>query len=207
MKNDLKLRLKSGALALMVAAGIETASLPKTAAEDIKVTYKQGSFIDNFENDYLKYVVKKGDCSSIISSKICAYFGIKKDTKYWPVIAYLNDYPRVIQPGDIIIFPKTIEEMNEMLTELKTKGYISTYVKKNHVYDNNQEKYHFTVKELIVDIYGDIANNQNFINNYLNVQGLNDKYDANSVIYNANQCFELTEWIPTIEELGYQKTK
>ena len=209
MKNDLKLRLKSGTLALMVAAGIQTASLPKTTAEDIKITYKQGTFIDNTEEDYLKYVVKKGDCSSIISSKICNYFGIEKSTKYWPVIAYLNDYPRVIQPGDIIIFPKTIDEMNAMLTELKTKGYISSYIQKNSIYNENNidgEEY-MTMFELVSCLYGDDCYvDESFVTNYLKVREINKKFKPNSKLTKEDVAY-INECVPTIEELGYQKTK
>lgn len=209
MKKDLKLRIKSGALALIVAGGIGISTLPKTKAEDIQITVKHGSFIENNEDEnYIRYVVKKGDCSSIISKKICRYFGIQETTKYWPVIAFLNDYPRIIQPGDIIKFPSSIKEMDKLLDEIKRNNYTSLYIQKYHIYDEKENESIGTLNELLVDIYGDVVyEDQSFIDNYLKTIGLRRKYNGSSVITDTNQLFELTEWIPTLEELGYQKTR
>lgn len=209
MEKDLKIRIKSSILALIVAGGVSTSTLPKTKAEDIQITAKQGSFIESNEDEnYIKYVVKKGDCTSIISKKICIYYNVEITTKYWPVIAFLNNFPRVIRPGDIIIFPSSIEEMDKLLLELKANNWTSRYIQKNNIYGNNKSSQTLTVSELIHDIYGDIVNSDpNFVSNYLRVQELEQKYNGNYVITNTNELFELTQWIPTLEELGYKVKK
>jgi len=41
------------------------------------------------------------DNLSKISEKICGHYKKEVTTKYWPALAFLNGYPRVINPGDI----------------------------------------------------------------------------------------------------------
>ena len=110
MSHDMKLRIKSGLLALMVAGGITLVHAPKAMAEEAKPKYKEGTFIDipsfdeHEESQYGIYVVKEGDNLSKISEKICRHQGVEISTKYWPVLAYLNGYPKVAQPGDLLFF-------------------------------------------------------------------------------------------------------
>ena len=61
-----------------------------------------------------------------------------------------------------------------------------------------------TIQSLLSEIYGDrVVITDAFINNYLKTVGLDDKYKAIDLQdINMNILFELTEWIPTIEELG-----
>lgn len=207
MSNDLKLRLKSGVLALIVAGGISFASLPETKAEDIQVTVKQGSFIESIDEDnYIRYVVKEGDNTSIISKKICRYFGVEMTTKYWPVIAFLNDFPRIIKPGDIIVLPISIDESERMLENLKANNWTSRYIQKNNIYGPKKVKSRITVVDLIADIYGNIAYTEpNLVDDYLKILGLHEKYDSDTIITDNNELFELTDWIPTLEELGYSR--
>jgi hypothetical protein len=68
---------------------------------------------------YHMYTVENGDNLSRISQKICRLFGHKGETKFWPVLAYLNHYPRVIHAGEIIFYPESYEEMERLLASPK----------------------------------------------------------------------------------------
>ena len=64
---------------------------------------------------------------------------------------------------------------------------------------NNNE---ITVREIVDSIYGDeIEVDDNFVNAYIKTINSNRDYNSNSVITNRQELFELTEWIPTIEEV------
>lgn len=213
MANEIKLRIKSGVLALAVAGGITLTNPPKVYAEEVKPHYTQGTFLEDQmeyeESQYGRYVVKKGDNISSISQKICRRFGEDTTTKYWPVLAFLNGFPRVIQPGDIIIFPATFEDMDQLLQDLKETGWTSRYIQQNDVYGKKKKaQKRTTVGELIAEIYGEEAcTDPDFVRRYLQAQGLSGKYTMDSEIEGTNMLFELTEWIPTLEELGYNSLK
>ena len=205
MKNETKVRIMSGVLTLVVAAGISLSNPGKVHAENIP-TYKQGTFIEEpmeyEESQYKRYVVKKGDNISTISRKICNYYGEESTTKYWPVLAFLNNFPRVIQPGDILIFPGTFEDVDGLWNDLNETGWIKRYVKENNVY-GKKKKSNKTVGDLIAEIYGDKAcADPDFVKAYLEAQGLGNKYSIDTPLNGNDMLFELTEWIPTLEELG-----
>ena len=209
-------KVMSYTLALMMSTSTISLSTVEAYAEGVKKNHvitttlatKNGTFIDEpmeyEESQYKRYVVEKGDNISKISRKICNYFGEEPTTKYWPVLAYLNDFPRVIQPGDIILFPGTFEDVDGLWQDLNETGWIKSYVEQNDVYGNNK-KNRKTVSDLVKEIYGENVD-INFVRLYLDALGLSQKYNINSVISGNNMLFELTDWIPTIEELvEYQR--
>ncbi len=207
MKN-IKQKVVSTAAAFVVGAttlfGATSAALAET-----KANYKQGTFLDvqvvqdaetNATFEYGYYVVKEGDNLSRISEKITVHLGAEQTTKYWPVLAYLNGYPRVIQPGDLVIYPVDMEVMDSILAKLK-KGWLARYIQKNNIYKEKN-----TVRRLIETIYhemyGDtVCVDPDFIALYLRAVGLEGKVDAGTAITDTELMFQLTEWIPSLEQL------
>ncbi|MBR6133785.1 MAG: hypothetical protein IKQ29_03620 [Bacilli bacterium] len=197
--------VKKTTATIMVAVTIMTAVPGVVNAEEAK-TYKPGTFIEELmpyeESQYGRYVVKAGDNASKISEKICKYFGQPIEAKFWPVIAYLNAYPRIIRPGDIIIFPGTYEDMVSMLDALDQSGWTAAY---KRVYKVYQHKTKLTVKQLIQKIYlYDIRVDDDIAEKYLKTLGLDKKYDIDSVITDNDMLFEFVDWIPTLEEIGVE---
>ncbi len=203
-----KLKITNKMLAIMVAGGITFSPIVSNA-----INYKPGTFIELSIDEsklFNQYVVKEGDNASIISQKICRYFDEEVTTKYWPAIAFLNAYPRTINPGDIIIFPKTFERLQSLNEDLKETGWTNRYVKKNKIYKKkNKEKIsRDNIESLLYEIYGDsVCIDEDFIHLYLEIQGLDDKYAlSDNSKFVDDQLFYLTEWIPTLDELNeYRK--
>ena len=199
MKSN-KIRFTSALCALVVAGGITFATPTNVYAEE----NKQGEIQSEVNNEvahYNTYTVKKGDNLSRISGRICDSFGKEYSGEYWPVLAFLNGFPRVLQPNDVVVYPETFEEMVIMNENLKAIGWTARYIQRNKVYEDNSSKY--SVLSLLYEIYGDdICIDADFVNLYLNAVGVSGKYDINSEITDTNQLFELTDWIPTLEELN-----
>lgn len=201
MKKD-SIRFTAKVLSLALATGITLSSPINCYAE---TNYKNGTFIEysieNEEVKYNQYVVKNGDNLSHISEKICKFFGEKITTKYWPVIAFINEFPKILRPGDIVVFPKSFDEMVSMYNNLKEIGWISRYLQSNNVYDKRNY-----IIDLLHEIYGDnVRIDDEFVSTYLKTVGLYDKYITYSGDFSYDEIFELTGWIPTIEQL--QKNK
>ena len=203
------LRISSAFMAIVVAGGIAVGSI-SNAYGDTK--YKQGTFIsETVEDDdlhYNQYVVKKGDTLSKISIKICRYFNQEKSTKYWPSIAFLNNYPRTVNPGDIIVFPETFEKLESLNSDLRKNGWTARYIQNNRIYEKNIriKPKTYSIQSLLAEIYGkDVTIDDNFIDAYLSATGLEDKYCKEDLQAIENDViFELTDWIPSINELDVQ---
>ena len=171
--------------------------------------YKEGTFItetvENGEETYNLYVVKEGDNLSRISEKVCSHFREEISTEFWPTIAFLNNYPRVIRPGDLIMYPNSYDKMVEMNAKLRELGWTSRYIIKNKIYKKTKKSAlpRETVASLLHDIYGDaVCVDEDFIRLYLKAQGLEDKYYLTNAQSITNEVlFELTDWIPTLDEL------
>ena len=216
-KNNIKLKFISGAVATTLALGgsFMVSDMPNAYADTIVKT-KQGTFIEDCdeyeEGEYTKYVVQKGDNASNISKKICRYFGVESTTKYWPVIAYLNDYPRTINKGDQLIFPSSYKDMDDLLNQLDESGWTNNYKKLLKKRKEIKEKYkadnlYNTVGAILDEIYGaGTRNDQEFVNKYLNAVGFAGDYDADTIL-TKEEIFKLTEWIPTLEELNINVKK
>ena len=205
MDKKTKIRLMTGVMAVTMATSIAFIN-PQTAYAETNTKYTQRTFIEEpmeyEESQYNRYVVKKGDNISLISQKICKYYGEEMTTKYWPVLAFLNGFPRIIQPGDIIIFPGTFEDMDSLLNSLKETGWTARYIQKNDVYGKRKKQVTHTVGSLLAEIYGEqVCVDPDFVALYLNAQGLNGKYNIDSPVDTTDMLFNLTEWIPTLQEL------
>lgn len=219
MEKDIKLRIKAGLAALLLMGGMSLTKISPVRAEGAIGETRTTSIINipfDFSKKeetqveekapYIEYKVINGDNLSLISKKICRYFGTEETTKYWPVLAFLNSYPRIINPGDIIIYPSTIEKMDALLETLNNTGWIHRYAYANQVYatPGTQIK---TVKSVLTSIYGDIVDDE-FVIRYLNLVGLSDTYDINTIFNNPYDSSVLADWVPTLEELGYpEKTR
>ena len=197
MKKETKMKLMTGALVVTMAAS----TLGMTPAYAETGTKKQGTIVETqLENGQTRnvYVVKEGDNLSRISEKLCRkVYGIEPTTKYWPVLAFMNGYPRVAQPGDEMIYPETLDEMEARLDFLKKSGLYGKYVRQNNIY-----KKKFKVKDLLNDIFGStVCVDPDFINQYLTTLGLEDKYNADTVIDTVEELWNLTEWIPSLPQM------
>lgn len=208
--NDIQRKL----LSYVVAGGI----MVTPAISNGETGYKHGSFITTSnEENYNQYVVKEGDNASVISRKICAFFNQEISNKFWPVIAFYNNYPRVIHKGDIIVFPKTYEQLVEVNNQLQEMGWTKRYVERNNIYHHQKKKRITlqTIGSLLYEIYGDsVCIDEDFVRKYLRLHELNNKYDIGDTDeLSVDDLFRLTEWIPSLEEIednlenNYQKIK
>ena len=198
------LKLSAAFLSIVVAGGITIGSLNNCYAE----TYKPGTFITEQTevNDvkYNQYVVKKGDTLSNISIKVCKFFNEEKSTKYWPALAFLNNYPRIVKPGDILIFPETYDQLVQLNSNLRKMGWTARYIQGNNIYNEEDSYLSFDIYKLLEEIYG-IEITDDLVNNYLeciNFDSENKKYNLNSI--DNETLFALTEWIPPLEDIGYR---
>ena len=221
------LRITSAFLTLVMASNLALIK-PEVAHADTEFNEQSIVINTNFEEEeenisaennegpveitnvkaYYMYTVQRGDNASVISKRICRRFNVTPTTKYWPVIAFLNNYPRIIHPGDTIYYPTTIEEMDELLSMLKESGWLSNYIRLNRIYKRNDGV--LTFGEIIDDIYGRGASrNPELVNAYLKIIGCEGMFTVNSVIFdcnlenpNYNLYFMVTEAIPTREEIN-----
>ena len=211
MKKD-SIRFTARVLSLALAGGLVLTTPSEVLAEKKP---KEGKFIEYTTDEegiqYNRYVVKSGDNLSRISEKICRFFGQEKSTEYWPTIAFLNGYPRVVHPGDIIVFPETFEELVLFNAKLRSMGWTARYIQNNDIYGKRKEIQKTSIKDLLHEIYGDnVCIDEDFVYKYLAAVGLAGKYDAGSGNFTPSELFELTDWIPTLEDLGVkpqEKTK
>ncbi len=181
----------------------------------IAESHRQGSFISETvelnEVSYNQYVVKEGDTLSIISYKICQFFKEPASNEYWPALAFLNNYPRVSKPGDIIYFPTTFEDFKELNESLRSTGWTARYISKNDVYRHNRADSfsEYDVKKLLAEIYGpSVTIDDNFVNAYLKTVGMNNKngeYNLDSL--DNETFFKLIDWIPSLEEVDSNNKK
>ena len=208
------IKISKKLLSLLVAGGISLAPIEGLAITNN--TYNPGTFVKKIEQDeskkYGEYIVKKGDNLSRISEKVCSHLRIESSTKYWPVLAFLNNYPRIIDEGDIIIFPKTFERLEELYDKLDKSGWISKYKQKYKVYGLKQPKKKLSMEavgSLLYEIYGDdVCIDEDLINLYLKVTGLDNKYILTSNYkMDSETLYALTEWMPTLQELNEYSEK
>ena len=197
--------VKKATATVMVAVTMMTAVPGVVNAEEAK-TYKPGTIIEEQmpyeESQYVRYVVKKGDNASKVSEKMCKYFGQPITTKFWPVIAYLNEYPRVIREGDILIFLGTYEDNVLLLDALDQSGWTAAYKRVYKVYQHEKK---LTVKQLIQQIYlYDIRVDDEIAQKYLKKLGLDGEYSIDSILSDENEVFKFVDWIPTLEEIGVE---
>ena len=215
---------------IALAIGVGSIISPSTTnAEEVKPiveviddtkNYKIGTFsedeIDVFIGDRIIkctiYVVKKNDSLSAISGKVSKKYYGKYASKYWPAIAYLNaKESTIIHVGDKILCPINEEDAIYALEVAKETGYTSNFIKKNKVY---QGKKYPTVREIVAKIcekeYGMKAT-EDFIQRYLYVQKKNlvnpenKKYfDPDREVKTNDEIWILSEWFPTLEDLGYK---
>lgn len=216
MNKDIKIKFISGVVAATLFTGGNLVfSNNINAYADTIIKKKFGTFIEDFdskeEGEYIKYVVQSGDNLSNISRRVCRFFEKTVTTKYWPVIAYLNDYPRTINPGDEVIFPSNFEDIDNMLKTLDESGWVSEYKRQQKKRRELKEKYREdnkdnTVGAIIDDIYGPGASNdKDFVNKYLSEVGLS-RYNVGTVL-TKDEIFRLTESIPSIEDLSVKIKK
>ncbi len=204
MEKD-NIKISRRMMALLVAGGISMAPIPGTALTNN--SYDPGTFVKMADENevYGQYVVKEGDNASRISEKVCSHLRVEITTKYWPAIAFLNGYPRVMEPGDIIIFPKTIEALENLNNELRSCGWTDRYIQKNKIYKNKPKKLvsKYSITSLLHEIYGPgVCIDEGFIHDYLAIHHLDDHYIiTESDGLRDDTLYELTEWIPSLEEL------
>ena len=208
-------KITSLVLAGTIAIGAHALSTSKAYAEGINSDTRIEQN-ENNESSLSTYIVKEGDNASKISRKICKEYGIEQTNKYWPVIAFLNDYPRIIHPGDEIVYPTDLEKTEELLAILKKTNWFSKYVQKNNIYGKKGSNSGVTVAELLDSVFEECygvstEGNEDLYNQYLFSIGVNENNhselcDLNHVI-GGDDLFNLTEYIPTLEEvLGCGKT-
>ncbi len=219
MERSLKSRLSSLLTAAVMAAELgaytNEALAEKDTSFDVPSTKislsQQGQFLDTFVTDEGKvfgtYAVKEGDHTSKISERICVHYGEEPQTKYWPVIAFYNGFPRVLQPGDLIIFPASMEEMENARVVLEETGWTNRYKYKNDVYGRRKGMQgKTTLYQLLVEIYGEkVCVDPDFVDEYLKTKGLYGKYTMETIIDADIATFvRVTEWIPSLEQIKHR---
>ena len=209
-----KVRVTKKFIALVLAGYILFAPVK---ANSSKKYYKPGTFIEiNMEDEESKfnqYIVAANDNLSIISRKICKYFGEKQSSEYWPVLACLNGYPKVIHKGEVILFPKTFEKLVQMRDNLEEIGWTTSYKIANDVY-GKRKKHKVSVNQvgqLLASMYigKDICIDEDFINLFLEYKGLDDNYTLiYDDVYDEDVLYAFTESIPNLDDLlDYQRNK
>ena len=97
MKKETKMKMLTGALVVTMAVSA-LGMAPVNAYAETGVR-KQCTIVEvQLENGQERqvYIVKEGDNLSRISEKLCRkVYGVEATTKYWPVLAFMNGYPRV----------------------------------------------------------------------------------------------------------------
>ena len=203
----------------IVAGSIAAAPVSSTLAE---TKYKQGIFFQlNEENEENKpftyYVVKKGDYLSKICRRICLLNNEPVSNDWWPAIAFLNDFPRVLQPGDVIRFYTDFNKNIELDQKLRDIGWTRRYIKENDVY-GKRKRHRVSINkvgELLYDIYGNnVCVDEDFIRLFLDATGLSSKYElSENDDVNEDLLYDFTESLRPLDELyeyrqnNKQKTK
>ena len=216
-----KLNFKRGiATATLVVSLIGT--MPNNVYAEELMNHKeytkpiQGTFIteplDYEESQYLRYVVKKGDTMAKISEKVCKYFGIEISSKYWPAITYLNLNGKMRisnKPGDILLIPGTPEDLILLQAELDELGWTSDYKYSNDVYGTRKHQIEvegISLGALLNEIYGKkVCVDDDFRIKFLKAIGLSTSYGLDFMIKDNNTYFRFTEYLPSLEELGYEQ--
>lgn len=219
MNSKKKINIKAGLLALLMSANLSLVEIPVSYAaslneEVIVVEYKNTE--GEIETINCKeYEVKKGDNLSNISRRMTEEYGIKPTTMYWPVLAYLNNYPRMIHPGNVLVYPETLDEAQKLYDELKEKKWIAKYIINNNVYGKRRQEIkgafmtNYTISKIIDEVYGEGASkNGDLVSAYLNAVNMETYDDRLDKKLNNEEVFRLTEWLPTEKELteyGYKR--
>ena len=68
---------------------------------------------------YYRYVVQPGDNPSLISEKICKFYGVEPRQRYWTILPYLNNLNNTMFAGQALIFPDTFEDVVALKEELR----------------------------------------------------------------------------------------
>ncbi len=206
MKN-LKLRMLS--LGVAVTMPFVSCHMSKIHAEETDWT--MASYMEeNLENDDIdsvelaEYTVKKGDNSSRISEWICTNaYDIASTQKYWPVIAYINKYPRTIHPGNIIYYPKTLKGMEVYYSYVMTTGWYYGYVNNNHIYGNGK-----TLGDIINSIYGEDASaDPEFVATFVRLIGEDPEKINAGTYYSDRLISEYPAYDTVVSEIENKKTK
>ncbi len=245
----IKTKITAGLISLLMTSSLALAEVPQSySAEEITTSYVGEVLNEVIGFDYddeegvlhtihcKAYEVVPNDSPSRISRIMCREYGVEETEKYWPVFCYMNRYPKMIHPGDIVIYPETIEETIELYDFLERTNWIHDYVVANDVYNERQRTTgdnsrghstrktrikgafmtNWTIASVLDEIYGEgTSENENFVNAYLSAVNMND-YDERlesgiNERLNNEEVSMLTDWIPTREDLteyGYNpKTK
>ncbi len=226
MEKSTKVRFLSGLVAFVMSGSISFTTLPEVYAEGININYsteqendipkaKPGTFIevpleiDGEEFDL--YAVKEGDNLSKISEKYVAHYGTKAKTgkkwgvttKYWPVWAYLNGYPRVAHEGDLLLVYDDINKTDETRTKLGKTGWLSRYINANDVYGKQKltRKIHLNVMDVLESQYGEeICRDPDFVAKVLKKMRI--RQDPYTLI-DLGTYYKMLSRFPSFTELGY----
>ncbi len=189
---------------VMLVSGYVLGNINECKAEGIKTNAKIEESLnsEDTEIEYVEYEVQKGDNASKLSREMCKHYGIEPTNKYWPVIAYLNGYPRMIKPGDTIKYPELYTVTEKLYGALRTSGWLARYIQHNNIYGKNDLNPRYTVADVLEEIYGKKkSQNYTLVEAYLDAIGMNKDFDSDTDVRDPNKLFKLTDWIPTEEEL------
>ena len=208
MKNE-RLRMSPKFIALLVAGGIALTPVAGFAITDD--SYNPGTFVKWIEQtdeyDYGLYNVKEGDNWSRISEKVCSHHRVEIEAKYWLALYYYNNCPKVIEPGDIIKFPKDQTEIEVLKVTLEKNGTAARIKRNNKVYGGKKTKISLDeVGRIVNGIYGDDIEciDPDILNYYLKITGADKKYELRDIDKKLtnDQFADLTKYIPTAQEFN-----
>ena len=202
-KNGIK--LMCGVLCLTtVATGASLMASNIASAEVIPEKTKKfvGEPIDSLYNTY---TVVKGDSLARISQKISLYLGVESTSKYWKVLAFLNDSSDLLHVGDVIRYPRTIEELDDLAADLKE----AEWTFKTTIKNNSEEYAPYTKKIKTTTVYevikaacrGKYTVDRKFAKLYLQMQVVPAGWTLDTKISTTDEVHMLTEWIPSKEDI------
>ena len=183
-----------------------------------KGSFQKDDFYITIGNETIlckKYIANDSDSLSTISKKACReLYGQKGDTIYWPVIAYINNKKNtIVVPGEEFLCPVSLDDAITLLEMVNENGYKSYFIKKNHVYSKKYSTVRDEIAKICKEYYG-IQVTEEFVQKYINAQKKylkNPKYkeilNPEHEIKTNDEKWILTEWLPTLEDLGYSKKK
>ncbi len=203
-----KIRITKKFIALILAGYIMFAPAKSVGAKNV---FKPGTFIeynigDEEESKFNQYVVAENDNLSVISRKVCKYFGEEQSSEFWPALGFLNGYPKVIHKGDIILFPTSFEKLKKLNDNLQEIGWTTNYKIVNDVY-GKRKKHRVSINqvgELLGSMYigENVCIDEDFINLFLEYKGLDGKYSLTyDDIFDEDILYDFTESIPSMDEL------
>ena len=197
--------LAAGVLLITPATGLANDNQITQIIEEIKQQkLKPGTLIKSKQGEYDYYIATNDDNASVISKMLCENLGMKKEGKFWPVIALLNThiYPGYLHEGDVVFLPNTTEKLEKLYEYYDSNHMITDYKVKNNVYGRKKILPKEPFRQLLIDIYGgSVCVDDDFLLKYLKETKLDKKYElGDGEEFEGDMGSDITIYIPDLRD-------